>query len=38
MHIINSKKYLTIQFCKSADRRTSFFCLCLQTLEQNVYA
>jgi len=33
MHIINPKKYLTIQICKSADRRSSFFCECLQTAE-----
>jgi len=25
MHIINPKKYLTIQLCKSADGRTNFF-------------
>jgi len=44
MHIINPKKYLTIQICKSADRRTSYFCVCRTSFflcvfrQQNVHA
>jgi len=30
MHIINPRKYLTIQLCKSVDRRTNFF-LCVSS-------
>jgi len=29
MHVVNPKKYLAIQLCWSADRRTNFFCVCV---------